>query len=230
MTEFHTPGKFAKWRRAILGGLLSALVLAIALFLLYFYQSPASVIGFYLSITQRIDIGDGGLLSGRPCASPCTFGIRPGETQFDQVIPVLEKNGISKCQTELNVSWNLVICGVDRLNVQTDTHTNTVNAVWFYPNVSISVGQIIEKYGDPNFVSLDRGGLPDAPTIQMNLYWDSIRMLVVMPKVDGKIYGIEKGTKIQAVDFSDETLYQASSEIKFGSFYKLWDGYGTYQP
>src|SRR5689334_4503754 len=46
------------------------------------------------------EIGDGGVLSGLPCPSPCAFGIQIGETQLDQVIPELEKNGISGCQTE----------------------------------------------------------------------------------------------------------------------------------
>ena len=217
-----------KRSRVVIGGLF-ALVVAIALFLVYYHTSPDSVIRFYLGITQRINIGDGGLLSGSPCSSPCVFGIRVGETQFDQVMPLLEKNGISKCLTEQSVSWVAINCGMSRFNVQADAHTNLVNAVWFYPNVSISLGEIIEKYGDPDFVSLDREGLPEAPTVKMNLYWDSIRMLVAMPEIDGKIYVVKKATKVEGVDFSDEILYQDSSEVEFGAFYKLWTGYGAYQ-
>lgn len=36
------------------------------------------------------------------------------------------------------------------------------------------------------------------------------------------------GTK--GISFADEALYQASSEVEFGSFYQRWNGYGTYQP
>jgi hypothetical protein len=218
-----------KRSRVVLGGLF-ALVVAIALFLVYYHMSPASVIRFYLGITQRINIDDGGLLSGLPCSSPCVFGIRVGETHFDQVMPLLKKNGISKCLTEQSVSWVAINCGMSRFNVQADAHTNLVNGVWFYPNVSISLGEIIEKYGDPDFVSLDREGLSEAPTVKMNLYWDSIRMLVAMPEIDGKIYVVKKATKVEGVDFSDGILYQDSSEVEFGAFYKLWTGYGAYQP
>jgi len=218
-----------KRSRVVLGGLF-ALIVAIALFLVYYHTSPDSVIRFYLGITQRINIGDGGLLSGLPCSSPCVFGIRVGETYFDQVMPLLEKNGISKCMTEQSVSWVAINCGMSRFNVQADAHTNLVNGVWFYPNISISLGKIIEKYGDPNFVSLDREGLPEAPTVKMNLYWDSIQMLVALPEIDGKIYVVKKATKVEGVDFSDEILYQDSSEVEFGAFYKLWTGYGAYQP
>ncbi len=34
---------------------------------------------------ERADIGDGGLLSGLPCAAPCVYGIQIGETPLDQV-------------------------------------------------------------------------------------------------------------------------------------------------
>jgi len=70
----------------------------------------------------------------------------------------------------------------------------------------------------------------EGSTIQMYFYWDSNRMLVVLPKINGEIYVIEKATEIEGADFSNEELYQDSSEIKFGPFYKLWNGYGAYQP
>lgn len=66
--------------------------------------------------------------------------------------------------------------------------------------------------------------------MKMNLYWDSIQMLVALPEIDGKIYVVKKATKVEGVDFSDEILYQDSSEVELGAFYKLWTGYGAYQP
>ena len=64
----------------------------------------------------------------------------------------------------------------------------------------------------------------------MYLYRDSNRMSVVLPKIDGDIYVIEKATEIDEVGFSDEELYRGSSEVEFGPFYKTWKGYGAYQP
>ena len=75
-------------------------------------MDPTEAVAF---LGEDIDIGDGGLLSGLPCSSPCTFGIRIGETQLEQVIPILEKNGISRCWTEPSVSWFLVSCDGSRL-------------------------------------------------------------------------------------------------------------------
>jgi hypothetical protein len=92
------------------------------------------------------------------------------------------------------------------------------------------VGEIIKKYGKPDFAAISHDRLLDGSTIQMYLYWDSNRMSIVLPKIDGDIYGIEESTKIEEAGFSDEELYQGSSEVEFGPFYKLWNGYGAYRP
>lgn len=177
---------------------------------------------------EDADIGDGGVLSGLPCPSPCAFGIQVGETQLGQVIPELEKNGITGCLEEPSVSWIAFHCGGFGLQVATDT--NLVNGVWFKPQVSISLANIIGKYGEPNMVTLSPEGPQEEPTIGMIIYWDSIRMLVEMPKVYGKFYVVESTTEVGSVTFLDEELYLGSSEIEFGDFYKPWNGYGIYEP
>lgn len=213
----------ARWVRDILA-------LVAVLFLLYFYKSPITVQRFFLTLTQQINIGDGGLLTRLPCAPPCAFGIHAGATRWEQVFPILEKNGISKCQAETNVSWVLANCGLGRFNVQADAQTGIVNAVWFQPNASITVGELVARYGKPDFVSLDFKKYLAEPTIQMNLYWDSLRMLIQLPETVGGIYNLDASTLIDGVDFSDENLYQSSSEVEFGSFYRIWNGFGSYQP
>jgi hypothetical protein len=179
----------------------------------------------YLYLAQDIYIGDGGLLSGQPCPSPCAFGIHIGETQLDQVIPVLENNGISRCWTEPNLSWSQVSCGGTRLNVQVDHHTSLVTAIWFDPSVTISLGDIIEKYGEPNYVTLDQETLD---TIHPRFYWNSIRMSVVLPEIPGNTYDVEKTTAVEIISFSDENLYRIFEKAT-NSYSKPWKGYGIYQ-
>ena len=176
---------------------------------------------------EDIDIGDGGLLSGLPCSSPCTFGIRIGETQLEQVIPILAKNGVSRCWTEPSVSWSLVSCGGNRLNVQVATNTNLVNGIWFYPSVPISLGDIIEKYGEPNYITVDRDGGPGA--VHPRIYWNSIRMVITLPEIADEAYDIEKTTEVEGISFSDETLYRTSEKAS-EPYHKPWKGYDIYQP
>jgi hypothetical protein len=102
-------------------------------------ESPQST-----ALPEMKDIGDGGLLSGLPCAAPCVYGIQIGETRLDQVIPILNQNGLSECQTEENLSWIGITCGYSVV-VQVDRGTSIVNATGFYPSVPISLGQVIEN-------------------------------------------------------------------------------------
>jgi hypothetical protein len=193
----------------------------------YMNNEPATLARIYYVARYGVNIGDGGVLSGVPCSAPCVFGIQAGETQFDQVVPTLEKNGIasSKCFQEPSVSWHLFTCGAGRLNVQVDTQINIVNAVELLPNDSISLGEMIEKYGEPNYVTLDQ----EAPgTIHPRFYWNSIRMSVVLPEIPGNTYDVEKTTAVEGIQFSDENLYRISDK-ETGSYYKPWKGYGIYQ-
>ena len=228
MTNSLPLRKPVKWGRLIIGGTLSVLVIAIAvLWFAYKNNEPASIARIYYVARYGVNIGDGGVLSGKPCAAPCVFGIQAGETQFDQVLPTLKKNGVasSRCLQEPSVSWYLFTCGAGRLNVQVETHTNIVSAVWLLPNTAISFGEMIEKYGEPNYVTLDQ----EAPgTIHPRFYWNLMRMVVVVPQIPGNTYDVEKTTAVEGVSFSDENLYRLADK-ETSSYYKPWKGYGIYQ-
>ena len=228
MTNSLPLRKAVKWGRLIIGGTLSVLVIAIAvLWFAYKNNEPDALARIYYVAIYGVNIGDGGVLSGVPCSAPCVFGIQAGETQFDQVLPTLEKNGIasSKCFQEPNVSWYLFTCGAGRLNVEVETHTNIVSAVWILPNDPISFGEMIEKYGEPNYVTLDQETLD---TIHPRFYWNSMRMVVVVPQIPGNTYDVETTTAVEGVSFSDEDLYRLADK-ETSSYYKPWTGYGIYQ-
>ena len=177
--------KPVKWGRLVFGGVLFLLVIAIAVLWFAYKTNPQAVVRLYYVARYGVNIGDGGVLSGKPCSVPCVFGIQAGETPFDQVLPTLEKNGIasSRCFQEPSVSWYLFTCGAGRLNVQVETHTNIVSGVWLLPNDPISLGEMIEKYGEPNYVTLDQ----EAPgTIHPRFYCNSMRMVVVVTQIPGK--------------------------------------------
>jgi hypothetical protein len=178
---------------------------------------------------EMADIGDGGLLSGLPCATPCVYGIQIGETPLDQVVPTLQQNGLSECLTEENLSWIGITCGYSVV-VQVDRATSIVSATGFYPSVPISLEQIIEKYGEPDFVSIQADGPDAAPTSRMSLYWDELKMAVEMPQIDSHTYALEETTTPEMVLFLDEAQYVNSSDVPFGEYYKRWNGYGAYKP
>ena len=227
MTNSLPRRKPVKWGRLIIGRTLSVLVIAIAVLWFPDKNNDTATLARIYYFAIRVNIGDGGVLSGVPCSAPCVFGIRTGETPFDQVLPTLEKNGIAswKCLEEPSVSWYLFTCGAGRLNVQVDTQTNIVVAVWLRPNDPISLGEMIKKYGEPNFVTLDQETLD---RIHPRLYWNSMRMVVVVPQIAGNNYHVETTTEVERVSFSDENVYRISDKVP-NSYYKPWNGYGIYQ-
>ena len=228
MTNSLPLRKPVKWGRLVFGGVMFLLVIAMAvLWLAYKNNEPASLARIYYVVRYGANIGDGGVLSGKPCAAPCVFGIRAGETPFEQVLPTLEKNGIAswRCFQEPSVSWYLFTCGAGRLNVQVDTQTNIVVAVWLFPNDPISLGEMIEKYGEPDYVTLDQETLD---TIHPRFYWNSMRMVVVVPQIPGNTYDVETTTEVEIISFSDESVYRISDKVP-NSYYKPWKGYGIYQ-
>ena len=142
---------------------------------------------------------------------------------------MLEQNGLSECQREESASWIGITCGYSVV-VQVDRATSVVNATGLYPSVPISLGKIMEKYGEPDFVSLQAEGSAEAPTSRISLFWDKLKMTVEMPQIDSHIYALEGTTTAEIVIFLDEAQYIDSNEISFGEYYKRWKGYGAYQP
>jgi len=141
----------------------------------------------------------------------------------------LQQNGLEECQKEDSASWIGITCGYSVV-VQVDKATSLVNATGFYPSVPISVDDIIDKFGEPDFVSLQADGPTEAPTSRMILFWDALRMSVEMPQIESHLYILEKTTVAEMVLFLDETQYIDSHEVLFGEYYQHWNGYSLYQP
>jgi hypothetical protein len=184
------------------------------------------------AVVEMPSIGDGGLLSGEPCASPCFFEIRIGETPLQQVIPTLEHYGVSPCvqYDETNVPCGIGFFANAWLTI--DSSTSIVNGIGYDPSIRISVKDIIEKYDTPNSVQveLDNAGTPELPTLRISLLWDALKMAVDLPEnSDGEweFYVIENTTEVWWINFSNDAYYFG---LTTNEYPQPWKGYGTYEP
>jgi hypothetical protein len=116
------------------------------------------------------------------------------------------------------------------VSVYVDTPTSIVSVMGFSPIVSIPLGDLIEKYGNPDYVRLGQDGTTETPTIRMALYWESSGMFVEFPQVPGKMYLIDKTTDVEMILFFNEQPYLGISEEPLEKAKMPWRGYGTYQP
>jgi hypothetical protein len=161
-----------------------------------------------------------------------------GETTFDQIILLLNTSGFSPCvQPTKFPEWKGIVCNPDDplivIGVRNDTLL--VNEIGYFPTVSFSLGDVIAKYGEPNYVQTYRTQ-DNSKTWPKNsniwvmnatLYWDSLAMEVSLPssKDTGEHgYQIEGTTTVLAVFFREEEDYMRYTRETS----EAWHGYDLY--
>ena len=114
--------------------------------------------------------------------------------------------------------------------VYLDTPTSTTAAMGFSPIVSIPLEELIENYGDPDYVWLTSEGPTEAATTGIVLYWNSISMYVELPQVANKTYAVNKRTSVEMIIFFDDEEVIGIAGKPLGGEKIRWTGYGNYQP
>lgn len=116
------------------------------------------------------------------------------------------------------------------VSVYVDTPTSIVSVMGFSPIVPIPLGELLDNYGDPDFVRLGLDLTTEAPAIRMALYWDSIGMFIELPRSVGKMYVVNKMTDVEMILFFDAQPYLGISGKPLEQEKIPWQGYGNYQP
>ncbi|MEW6402993.1 MAG: hypothetical protein AB1649_14435 [Chloroflexota bacterium] len=171
---------------------------------------------------QAMDIGDGGLITGIPCSAPCFFGVYAGKTQLNQVVDSLSKSAIDSCHES---SEKTILC--DSIVIEADPSTQIVNTIGYVPSVTITLEELISKYGKPTMLSIIPSGIPEYPATTVLVFFDTVQMRVRLPEIDGVKYAISPLTDVDLVVYFDNSLYE---KAKSDEFLTEWTGFGTYEP
>jgi hypothetical protein len=205
---------------------------------LYFALSILIIVGIVIAI----QLHQTAMLNSK-CDLPCWYGITVGETQKDEAIQVI--SGFSK--VHYNISNNY-----------SDKYFGTIDSVYFrlYPlitylptidgdvyfkenetvylsfggNVGLKVNQVIEKFGEPEFVYVDP------------IYVRYQRAYIFYPEdgiifTIGKLYNfhnIEENSKIMGIHIIKPENFQLfvensgiyPKEEQYGPLFVPWSGYG----
>jgi len=100
----------------------------------------------------------------------------------------------------------------------------------FVLSVSIPLGEVIEYYGDPEYVWLTSDSTTEGITTGMLLYWDSVNMFVELPQIADKTYPVHRKTEIKMIIFYDDQDVIAVAGQPISEEKTAWTGYGNYQP
>jgi hypothetical protein len=180
--------------------------------------------------SSRPKIGDGGFLSLNPCGPPCFYGMTPGITTDKQVQQVITKlsNIFSNCN-ELNLTSSgggrALLCDGD---ITVGYNGDTVDGITFSPYTTVSIQQVIDYYGPPDFVDVLVVSLPDKPfRSKMTLLFDRPQALLGLSDQSGTQFVINANSKITIISYSTENGYQVYRN-RILSQGKPWIGFGTY--
>ncbi len=218
-------------------GIMQARCLAIMLSsIMSLLVSSCQVFGTpaYLLPARLKNIGDGGLISGRPCSAPCFWGIRPGITREAEALRILkEKKIFPYCQLIDNESQSGTRgydCG-HMVSVDFQFGTDLVDGVGFRPSNGMTVGEVVSKFGPPDHVLVSSTGTPEENLwVDAAMSYSQIRAIVYLPAfqgnrpIDPPPYSIVSSTKVAYVGYSDAIDYWRSLKLQ------SWKGFGDYPP
>lgn len=115
-------------------------------------------------------------------------------------------------------------------SVYVETSQGIDSATVFAPAVSIPLEEVIEYYGDPDYVWLTSVSTPEGPRTGMLLYWDPVDVFVELPQIADETYPVRGKTAIERIVFYDDRDVIALAGQRIGEEKTAWTGYGSYQP
>jgi hypothetical protein len=175
---------------------------------------------------------DDGLISGIPCAAPCFLNITPGKTSVDELTAILKSNeNLSSCsETPKREGMDYSLkCSSD---LYIDHDGKLVTLIYFYPYLDVTLNQVIEKYGEPDFVFLMIGGTNET-TIIKGSYFSKQQMELHFP-----IYNMtSEDININNKDFNPNMVVEWVEYLPYPEILNQiqdectlpWHGYGEYE-
>jgi hypothetical protein len=160
------------------------------------------------------------LTADAPDPPPSLLGIAPGTTTEQQLLDIFRQQGIADQCTD---GASSVSCA-GLLFISIDRESHIVAAVGYRPSAPLSLGQVIENYGDPAVVGVQQDGIPEVVRSVALLYFDNIHTRLTLPTTKGQSYSIVRSTPIENVTYLSDAVYQNMTDVHVVP----WNGYGDY--
>lgn len=114
--------------------------------------------------------------------------------------------------------------------VYVQTSKDTGSAMTFVPRESIPLDEVIEYYGDPDYVVFTSDGTTQGRTTGLFLYWDSVPVFVELPQIADGTFPVHEKTEIERIIFYDAQGVTTLAGQQLSEEKTVWTGYGSYQP
>jgi len=166
--------------------------------------------------------GDGGLISDYPCAAPCFYGVKPETTNFKDVEASFKENNSNLiCKKWQNEGFSAISCGNFPFTTAVMVFDSDfdqdelVDYLDFSTEIDVTASDLIEKFGNPDFVYSSESGL--------------IQLAYIDRGVTVRFY-VDEDTEYLILQ--DTIVDRVFYNFRFGdeSRWKEWNGYGSYPP
>jgi hypothetical protein len=117
-----------------------------------------------------------------------------------------------------------------RNSVDVETSKDMTSAMAFEPTVSVPLGEVIDYYGDPDYVWFTSATTQQGRTTGMLLYWDGVPVFVELPPIAEESYPVHRKTTIERIIFYDAQDVMALAGHPIPEEKTVWTGYGDYRP
>lgn len=114
------------------------------------------------------------------------------------------------------------------VQVYVNTPTSTTASPAFLPVVAIPLDELVETYGNPDYVRFTAEDIAQVPKISGILYWRSSEIFVILPDITNESYVIQENSVIQMIIFSSDKEVIGIDGKLLGEKETPWHGYGDY--
>ena len=118
----------------------------------------------------------------------------------------------------------------DAVYVQTSKDVDLHSAMSFAPRISVPLDEVIEYYGNPDYVWFTSDSTTQDGTTGLLLFWDTVNVFVELPQISAESYPVHSETGIERIIFYDglEAISVAGQQMSEEK--TAWRGYGEYRP
>jgi hypothetical protein len=194
----------------------------------------AVLTGFLIScsnivyVPEPTVVNNGGFISGSPCSAPCFSGVIPGETNFDQVKSLLNKNGYDHgCETYVGFdNRKLIECKNPYVWIGATAKTNLVDDIYMSLINPVGIDEVIKKYGQPDSIAVRFTSLPDYADMAATLFFNSFQMTITLETSIEVTYPVSTSSRVVEVEYFDIDSYKKRQDFYHPS---EWKGFGSYK-
>lgn len=167
---------------------------------------------------------DGGLFSKEPCRAPCFAGLVPGTTTETEAIELIQDSDyFQNCTLEDRPNQGRWI-SCNGLIITINKETGIADGIGFNTLSTLTLEQVVAKYGKPTTVWLAVLGIPEAPEWSIIVLFEDKKVRVDLEdqELSTETYLLEPTAKITNI------VYYSEENSGLTAYLQPWHGYGEY--